>query len=69
MALYISKYFTNQELALRYAFFWASNSIAGSLSGPLAVGLISLRGRGGLAGWQWLFLIGKIFHPLHPSTS
>lgn len=59
MALYISKYYTNQELGLRYAFFWASNSIAGSLSGPLSLGLISLRGRGGLAGWQWLFLIGR----------
>lgn len=50
---------TNQEMALRYACFWASNSIAGALSGPLAIGLLSLRGRGGLAGWQWLFLIGE----------
>lgn len=57
-ALYISKYYTNQELALRFAFFWASNSIAGALSGPLSVGLLSLRGKHGLAGWQWLFLIG-----------
>jgi len=59
MALYISKWYTNEELGLRYACFWASNSIAGMLSGPLSIGLISLRGRGGLAGWQWLFLIGK----------
>lgn len=59
MALYISRYYNNNQLGLRYAFFWASNSIAGSLSGPLSVGLISLRGSGGLAGWQWLFLIGK----------
>ncbi|KAJ3459683.1 hypothetical protein MRS44_015756 [Fusarium solani] len=27
-ALYISKYYTNNELALRYAIFWASNSFA-----------------------------------------
>jgi MFS family permease len=58
MALYISKFYTLEEMGLRYAFFWASNSIAGALSGPLAVGLLSLRGRSGLAGWQWLFLIG-----------
>ena len=58
-ALYISKYYTNQELALRYAIFWSSNSFAGVLGGPLSIGLLSLRGRGGLAGWQWLFLIGK----------
>ena len=59
MALYISKYYTNEELGLRYACFWASNSVAGALSGPLSVGLLSLRGTSGLAGWQWLFLIGK----------
>ncbi|KIV94751.1 hypothetical protein PV10_02484 [Exophiala mesophila] len=57
MALYISKFYTNGELGLRYAIFWASNSIAGSLGGPLSIGLLSLRGKHGLAGWQWLFLI------------
>lgn len=59
MALYISRYYTNQELALRYAFFWASNSVAGALGGPLSIGLLSLRGHHGLKGWQWIFLIGK----------
>lgn len=57
--LYISRYYTNKELGLRYAIFWASNAFAGMLGGPLAVGLLSLGGRGGLHGWQWLFLIGK----------
>lgn len=57
-ALYISRYYTNRELGLRFALFWASNSIAGALAGPLAIGLLSLRDRGGLAGWQWLFLVG-----------
>lgn len=59
-ALYISRYYTNRELGLRFTLFWASNSIAGALAGPLAIGLLSLRGRCGLAGWQWLFLIGKL---------
>jgi MFS family permease len=59
-ALYISRFYTNQELALRYAIFWASNSFAGALGGPLSIGLLSLRGRGGLHGWQWLFLIGEL---------
>ncbi|KAI8651647.1 MFS domain-containing protein [Fusarium keratoplasticum] len=45
-ALYISKYYINNELALRYAIFWASNSFAGALGGPLSIGLLSLRGRG-----------------------
>lgn len=60
-ALYISKFYTNDELALRYAIFWASNSIAGALGGPLSLGLLSLGGRGGLQGWQWLFIVGKSY--------
>ncbi|KAM5369641.1 hypothetical protein ACJZ2D_008900 [Fusarium nematophilum] len=63
-ALYISKYYANNELALRYAIFWASNSFAGALGGPLSIGLLSLRGKGGLGGWQWLFLIGELPHEL-----
>lgn len=58
-ALYISRYYTHGELALRYSLFWASNAFAGALGGPLSAGLLSLAGQGGLAGWQWLFLIGK----------
>ncbi|CEJ94352.1 hypothetical protein VHEMI09890 [[Torrubiella] hemipterigena] len=58
--LYISRYYTNKELGLRYAIFWASNAFAGMLGGPLAVGLLSLSGRGRLHGWQWLFLIEGI---------
>ncbi|KAG9959342.1 MFS general substrate transporter, partial [Aureobasidium melanogenum] len=55
--LYISRYYSNGELGLRLAIFWASNSIAGMLGGPLSIGLLSLRGSHGLKGWQWLFLI------------
>ncbi|KAK6069211.1 major facilitator superfamily transporter [Seiridium cupressi] len=49
-ALYISRYYTNNELARQYAIFWASNSFAGALGGPLSIGLLSLRGRGALKG-------------------
>ncbi|KAM3433620.1 hypothetical protein NHJ13734_006386 [Beauveria thailandica] len=56
-ALYISKFYANHELGLRYAIFWAANSFAGALGGPLSIGLLSLGGRGGLKGWQWLFLV------------
>lgn len=57
-ALYLASYYTNAELASRYALFWASNAFAGLLGGPLSIGLLSLSGRNGLRGWQWLFLIG-----------
>lgn len=61
-ALYLSGYYTNAELASVYALFWASNAIAGALGGPLSIGLLSLAGQHGLAGWQWLFLIGTSQH-------
>ncbi|KAI9743995.1 MAG: hypothetical protein M1818_002729 [Claussenomyces sp. TS43310] len=57
MALYISRFYTNKELGLRFAIFWASNAVAGCIAGPLALGLLSLNGTHGLRGWQWLFLI------------
>lgn len=66
-ALYISKYYTNRELGSRFALFWASNSIAGILGGPLSIGLLSLKGSYWMKGWQWLFLIGKIISFHHNS--
>ncbi len=68
-ALYISKFYTNQELAFRYSIFWAANSFAGALGGPLSIGLLSLRGQGGLKGWQWLFLIGRSISVSHSTTT
>ncbi|KAG8408581.1 hypothetical protein J3458_019613 [Metarhizium acridum] len=64
-ALYISKFYTNDELASRYALFWASNAFAGALGGPLSIGLLSLSGNGGLKGWQWLFLVGMVNSALY----
>ena len=58
MALYIKSFYTNKELGLRFAAFWSSNALAGCLSGPLALGLLSLDGKHGVKGWQWLFAIG-----------
>lgn len=56
-AFYLGQFYTRSEMALRYTLLWASNSIAGALAGVLALGLLSLQGRGGLHGWQWLYLI------------
>lgn len=56
-AFYLGQFYTRREMAFRYTLLWAANSIAGALAGVLALGLLSLSGRGGLHGWQWLFLI------------
>lgn len=80
MAFYISRFYRNGELGLRYSFFWAANNIAGIISGIIALGLLSLNGKGGLAGWQYLFVIegaltlalgvvAFLYFPYSPSSS
>ena len=75
MAWYITRWYKNTELSLRFAIFWASNSIgkvlyryddkitgseAGMIAGPLALGIMSgLSDKRGWHGWQWLFFIGQ----------
>ncbi|KAK8845317.1 hypothetical protein IAR55_006030 [Kwoniella newhampshirensis] len=58
MAWYITRFYKNGELSLRLAIFWAANSFAGMVSGPLALGILrGLNHKHGWHGWQWLFLI------------
>ncbi|KAG2211881.1 hypothetical protein INT47_004568 [Mucor saturninus] len=47
-------------MATRIALFWGSTVAAHAYAGILAYGILQLRGSGGLAGWQWLFLIEGI---------
>jgi MFS family permease len=39
------------------AVFYVAASLSGAFSGLLAYGIQKLNGRGGLSGWQWIFLI------------
>ncbi|KAM0745723.1 MFS general substrate transporter [Meredithblackwellia eburnea MCA 4105] len=57
MAYLVSLFYKQQELGLRFAIFWSSNNIAGIFSGLVALGLLSLNGKGGLLGFQYLFII------------
>ncbi|WVQ93891.1 hypothetical protein IAU59_000969 [Kwoniella sp. CBS 9459] len=58
MAWYITRFYKNSELSLRLAIFWAANSVAGMVSGPLALGILQgLNHKQGWHGWQWLFAI------------
>ncbi|BGP40232.1 hypothetical protein JCM10449v2_004190 [Rhodotorula kratochvilovae] len=59
--LYLSYYYTKNELPVRLAFFWSINYIADMATAFLAVGLLKMRGIGGYAGWKWMFLIEGLF--------
>jgi ACS family tartrate transporter-like MFS transporter len=56
MILYLRQWFPAGARARAVAWFMTANPVAGILGSPLSGFLLGLRG-GGLAGWQWLFLL------------
>ncbi|KAI3622226.1 major facilitator superfamily transporter [Moniliophthora roreri] len=57
VVLYLSYFYTKNELPIRLAFFWVSNYISDIVSAFLATGILRMRGIGGRAGWRYLFLL------------
>ncbi|KAI3541126.1 major facilitator superfamily transporter [Colletotrichum filicis] len=53
----LSNWYSKHELAKRIAVFMFGQFGGNALSPLLASGILKLAGRGGLTGWQWLFLI------------
>jgi MFS transporter, ACS family, tartrate transporter len=54
---YLTRWFPARERARTIAAFMTATLIAGVIGGPISGSLLSLHGAGGLAGWQWLFLL------------
>lgn len=52
----LSTWYTRRELAKRVAFLFFGMFGGNAISPLLGAGLLKLDGRGGLAGWQWIFL-------------
>jgi ACS family tartrate transporter-like MFS transporter len=57
MILYLTYWFPERERANTVALFMTANALAGVIGGPLSGALLTMQGAGGLAGWQWLFLL------------
>jgi hypothetical protein len=55
----LTKWYTKRELGKRTVLFFIGSYMANLLNGLIAYGLLRLRGRAYLTGWQWLFLVGK----------
>ena len=54
---YLTRWFPARERARAIATFMTAVFTAGIVGGPISGALLSLDGAGGLAGWQWLFLL------------
>lgn len=54
---YLTRWFPARERARAIAAFMTATLVAGVVGGPVSGALLTLNGFGGLAGWQWLFLL------------
>jgi MFS transporter, ACS family, tartrate transporter len=54
---YFTFWFPAHERARAVAQFSMASMAAGIIGGPVSGALLSLDGRGGLQGWQWLFIV------------
>ncbi|KAI0320484.1 allantoate permease [Amylostereum chailletii] len=57
LILYLSYFYTKNELPFRLALFWISSNVCSILASFLAFGVLHLRGTLNKAGWRWLFLV------------
>ncbi|TFK28547.1 allantoate permease [Coprinopsis marcescibilis] len=57
LILYLSYFYTKNELPIRLSIFWMSMHVCSILASFLAFGVLRMRGILGKEGWRWLFLI------------
>src|SRR5262245_29611860 len=57
MILYLTYWFPSAERARAVALFMTATAMSGVVGGPVSGALLEMDGIGGLAGWQWLFLL------------
>src|SRR5262245_1017407 len=57
MILYMTYWFPAEARGRAVARFMTATAIAGVIGGPVSGLLLKMDGIGGLAGWQWLFLL------------
>ena len=57
------RWYKRSEAQKRFTGFFGSTSLAGAFGGLLAYAISKLDGRGGLASWRWVFIIGVFIFP------
>ncbi|WVQ75366.1 hypothetical protein IAR50_004985 [Cryptococcus sp. DSM 104548] len=60
-SLYVlSQWYTRDELVMRTSLFFFGNILSTAFGSLIAAGCIKLSGKGGLGGWQWIFIIDGV---------
>ncbi|TFY81172.1 hypothetical protein EWM64_g2843 [Hericium alpestre] len=57
LILYLSYFYTKNELPFRLSLFWMSSNVCSIVSSFISFGVLHMRGVLGKAGWRWLFLV------------
>ena len=60
VVLYLTYWYPHRERASTIALFALGGVLAGVIGSPISGAILGMDGMGGLAGWQWLFLIEAI---------
>uniref|UniRef100_A0A8H7XRX8 Major facilitator superfamily (MFS) profile domain-containing protein n=1 Tax=Psilocybe cubensis TaxID=181762 RepID=A0A8H7XRX8_PSICU len=61
IVLYLSGFYTREELSLRIALFFSAASLSGAFSGLLAAAIVNMHGVGNKPAWAWIFILEGIF--------
>ncbi|EKD20641.1 uncharacterized protein L3040_006366 [Drepanopeziza brunnea f. sp. 'multigermtubi'] len=57
LAVYLTFFYTKNELAVRIGYLFVSAAMAGGFGGLLAYGIGHMQGVAGLSGWRWIFIL------------
>lgn len=51
---YLSLFYNRKQYAFRAALFYSGSQLGNAFGGLLAIGILELDGKHGLAGWRWV---------------
>ncbi|KAL2060264.1 hypothetical protein VTL71DRAFT_9659 [Oculimacula yallundae] len=60
LAVYLTFFYTKNELAVRIGYLFVSAALAGGFGGLLAYGIGHMDGIAGQSGWRWIFILEGI---------
>lgn len=67
---YLSLFYNRKQYAFRAALFYSGSQLGNAFGGLLAIAILKLDGKHGLAGWRWVsFACPSGFRCLHGHTS